>query len=64
MGAVATLYERNSLADLLSYTAENVFIPITVGGGVRSLEDVRQLLRHGADKIAINTAATRRPEFI
>ena len=64
MDAVATLYERNSLADLLSYTAENVFIPITVGGGVRSLEDVRQLLRHGADKIAINTAATRRPEFI
>jgi len=64
MDAVATLYERNSLVDLLAYTAENVFIPITVGGGVRTLEDVGNLLRHGADKIAINTAATRRPEFI
>ncbi|MBH64012.1 MAG: imidazole glycerol phosphate synthase subunit HisF [Alphaproteobacteria bacterium] len=64
MDAVATLYERNSLADLVSYTAENVFVPITVGGGVRTLDDVATLLRNGADKIAINTAATRRPEFI
>ena len=64
MDAVATLYERNSLADLLSHTTENVFIPIMVGGGVRSIDDVSTLLRSGADKIAINTAATRRPEII
>lgn len=61
---VASLYERNNLGDLVRYTAENVFIPITVGGGVRSLQDVERLLQCGADKIAINTAATRRPELI
>ena len=64
MDVVATLYERNSLAELVEYTAENVFVPITVGGGIRSLGDVEQLLRSGADKIAINTAAIRKPEFI
>jgi len=64
MDAVATLYERNSLVELVEYTAENTFIPITVGGGVRSLGDVELLLRSGADKIAINTAAIGRPEFI
>jgi cyclase len=64
MDAVATLYERNSLADLVEHTAEQAFVPLTVGGGVRTLSDVEQLLRSGADKIAINTAAIRRPEFI
>ena len=64
MDAVATLYERNSLAELVEYTAENTFVPLTVGGGVRSLGDVEQLLRSGADKIAINTAAIGRPEFV
>jgi len=64
MDAVATLYGRNSLTDLVEYTAENIFIPLTVGGGVRSLHDVEKLLRSGADKIGINTAATQRPEFI
>jgi cyclase len=64
MDVVATLYERNSLADLVEYTAENTFVPITVGGGIRSLDDVEKMLRKGADKIAINTAAVRRPEFI
>jgi imidazole glycerol-phosphate synthase subunit HisF len=64
MDAVATLYQRNNLADLVEYTAENVFIPLTVGGGIRSIDDVARLLRAGADKVAINTEATRRPEFI
>jgi imidazole glycerol-phosphate synthase subunit HisF len=62
--AVASLYERSTITDLVRHTAENVFIPITVGGGVRSVEDAQALLRAGADKIAINTAATRRPELI
>lgn len=61
---VASLYGRNNLADIVSRTAENVFIPLTVGGGVRSVEDVQKLLRAGADKIAINTAAVLRPELI
>ncbi len=61
---VASLYERNSLTDLVRYTAENVFIPLTVGGGLRSLGDVETMLRNGADKVAINTAATKRPELI
>ena len=62
--SVASLYERNTIVDLIEHTAENIFIPITVGGGVRSLEDARKLLRAGADKVAVNTAATRRPELI
>ena len=61
---VASLYERNNLTDIVKKTTENVFIPITVGGGIRSIEDVRELLRAGADKVAINTAALKRPELI
>ncbi len=64
MDIVASLYGRNNLTDIVRHTAENVFIPLTVGGGVRSLEDVESLLRSGADKIAINTAATQRPALI
>lgn len=64
MDSVASLYDRNNLTDIVRYTAENVFIPCTVGGGVRSLEDVARLLDSGADKVAINTAATRRPELV
>lgn len=64
MDIVASLYGRNSLADIVRHTAQDIFVPLTVGGGIRSVEDVRQLLRAGADKIAINTAATRRPELI
>jgi cyclase len=52
---VASLYGRNNLTEIVSRTATNVFIPITVGGGVRSVEDVNKLLRAGADKVAINT---------
>ncbi len=62
--AVASLYERNTIVDLITHTAENVFIPITAGGGVRSVADARSLLRAGADKVAINTAAIHRPELI
>ncbi len=64
MDIVASLYERNSLIDVVERTTQNIFIPITVGGGVRKLDDVKELLRAGADKIAINTAAISRPEFI
>jgi cyclase len=61
---VASLYERNSLIDVVSRTATEIFVPLTVGGGVRKLEDITELLRAGADKVAINTAAVRRPELI
>lgn len=62
--AVASLYGRNNLSDIVRRTCEQCFVPITVGGGVRSVEDAQQLLRQGADKIAINTAAVARPELI
>ena len=64
MDIVASLYGRNSLADIVAHTAHEVFVPLTVGGGIRSVDDVKTLLRAGADKIAINTAAVRRPELI
>jgi len=61
---VASLYQRNHLADIVRKTAHNIFIPITVGGVIRSVADANQLLRAGADKIAINTAAVQRPELL
>lgn len=62
--AVASLYERNTIVDLVRRTAADVFVPITVGGGVRSIDDARALLRSGADKIAVNTAAIKDPALI
>lgn len=64
MDVVASLYGRNSLHDIVRKTAQDVFVPLTVGGGVRSVDDVRELLRSGADKVAINTAAIKNPELI
>ena len=61
---VASLYERNSLTDVVERAASEVFVPLTVGGGIRKLDDINTLLRVGADKVAINTAAVRRPELI
>ena len=55
---------RPALLDAIRRTAENVFIPLTVGGGVRSVEDMRAVLRAGADKVSLNTAAVERPELI
>jgi len=55
---------RETTYDVVRRTAEQVFIPLTVGGGVRSVDDVNRLLRAGADKVSINTAAIARPEFL
>lgn len=64
MDVVASLYGRNSLVDVVAATARDIFVPLTVGGGVRSVEDAERLLRAGADKVALNTAAVARPELI
>jgi imidazole glycerol-phosphate synthase subunit HisF len=56
--------KRNIMIEVVKKTASEVFVPLTVGGGVRTLEDVRNLLLAGADKVAINTAAVREPEFV
>ncbi|GAB3668330.1 imidazole glycerol phosphate synthase subunit HisF [Actinocorallia lasiicapitis] len=56
--------DRSTTYDVVRRTAEQVFIPLTVGGGVRAVEDVDRLLRSGADKVSINTAAIARPEFL
>ena len=61
---VASLYDRNSLVDIIKQTTQDVFVPITVGGGLRSLEDVGAALRAGADKVSINTAAIKNPDLI
>lgn len=64
MDVVASLYGRNSLLDIIERTANEIFIPLVVGGGLRTTNDIRDALRAGADKVTINTAAIRRPEFI
>jgi cyclase len=61
---VASLYNRNSLHDIISKTAKNILIPLTVGGGIRTLEDIRLVLRAGADKVSLNTASIKDPFFI
>ncbi|MBT7376909.1 MAG: imidazole glycerol phosphate synthase subunit HisF, partial [Candidatus Marinimicrobia bacterium] len=61
---VASLYGRSNLREIVQATAQNVFIPITVGGGIRSAYDVNDILRSGADKVAINTAVSKKPKLI
>jgi imidazole glycerol-phosphate synthase subunit HisF len=61
---VASLYGRNSLKELIGLTSREIFVPMTVLGGIRSLEDIREILQSGADKVAINTAALKRPELL
>src|SRR3982074_1502738 len=56
--------ERDTLYDVVGRTADQCFMPLTVGGGVRTVEDIRRLLLAGADKVSINTAAVARPEFV
>lgn len=61
---VASLYGRNSLKEMISTTAKEIFIPLTVGGGIRTIDDIKQVLRAGADKVCLNTAAIKNPEII
>lgn len=64
MDIVASLYQRNGILDLVRRTAEGVFIPLTVGGAIRSVENVTDALRAGADKVVVNTAAVANPNLI
>jgi len=61
---VASLYGRNSLTDFISKTAKEIFIPLMVGGGIRTIKDIHSVLRAGADRVCINTAAIKDPNFI
>jgi len=61
---VASLYGRNSLLDIIRKTSGEIFIPLSVGGGLRSIDDIKAVLRAGADKVALNTAAISNPELI
>lgn len=64
MDVVASLYGRNNLDDIVKRAASEIFIPLTVGGGIRTVEDAVRILHAGADKIAVNTAAVARPAFL
>jgi imidazole glycerol-phosphate synthase subunit HisF len=61
---VASLYNRSNITNLVLSTAKQVFVPLTVGGGIRTLDDIQNLLRMGADKVCINTAVVKRPAFL
>ena len=64
MDVVASLYERNNLHNIITETAKNIFIPITVGGGLRTISDIKEILRVGADKVSLNTAVINNPGLI
>jgi len=64
MDVVASLYGRNSLLEIIERTSQEIFIPLTVGGGLRTLDDITEVLRAGADKVSLNTAAIARPALI
>ena len=64
MDCVASLYGRNHLGDIVRSAAKDIFVPMTVGGGIRSVGDAVQILRAGADKVAVNTAAVESPNLI
>jgi len=64
MDSVASLYGRNSLNDIIEKTAREIFIPLTVGGGLRTIDDIRAALLSGADKVSLNTAIINRPELV
>lgn len=64
MDCVASLYGRNHLGNIVMAAAKDIFVPITVGGGIRSVDDANGILRAGADKVAVNTAAVANPQLI
>jgi cyclase len=64
MDAVAAYYDRNSLSHIIEKACKDIFVPITVGGGIRKIEDIQKALNSGADKVAINTQAIKDPKFI
>lgn len=61
---VASLFNRNSLHEIITKTAKEIFIPLTVGGGIRTIDDIKEVLRAGADKVSLNTAAIKNPNII
>ena len=64
MDCVASLYGRNHLGEIVSAAAKDIFVPMTVGGGIRTVDDATQILRAGADKVSVNTAAVANPQLI